>query len=94
MIIGWIRLAVFGFVALTLVYVLVSIYSRSVRREWLEKEWDSDPAREGSLPEDRTAVIEAGMIAYRHSLRRKLIVLVYIIPMAIVAITTYLVNYQ
>ncbi len=92
--IGLIRLAVFGFVALTLVYVLVSIYSRSVRRERLEKEWDSDPAREGGLPDERAAFIEAGMATYRHSLRRKLIVLVYIIPMAIVAITTYLVNYQ
>ena len=92
--IGLIRLALFGFVALTLVYLLVSIYSRSIRRERLEKEWDSDPANEGSLPDEREAFIEAGMAAYRHSLRRKLIVLVYIIPMAIVAITTYLVNNQ
>lgn len=92
--IGLIRLAVFGFAALTVVYLLVSIYSRSVRRERLEKEWDGDPAREGSLPDEREAFIEAGMAAYRNSLRRKLIVLVYIIPMAIVAITTYLVNYQ
>ena len=88
------RLAIFGFVALTVVYLLVSIYSRSIRREKLEKAWDSDPAREGSLPDERAAYIEAGMAAYRHSLRRKLIVLVYLIPMAIVGLTTYLVNYQ
>lgn len=89
-----IRLAIFGFVALTVVYLLVSIYSRSVRREKLEKEWDTDPAREGMLPDERDAFLEAGMAAYRHSLRRKLIVLVYLIPMAIVIITAYLVNYQ
>ena len=28
-----VRLAVFGFIALSVIYVLVSIYSRSVRRE-------------------------------------------------------------
>lgn len=92
--IGLFRLAVFGFVALTVVYLLVSIYSRSIRREKLEKAWDSDPAREGSLPDERAAFIAAGMEAYRHSLRRKLIVLVYVIPMAIVGLTAYLVNYQ
>ena len=48
--IGLVRAAVLGFLALSVVYVLVSIYSRSVRRERLEKSWDSDPAREGQGP--------------------------------------------
>ncbi|MBE0552762.1 MAG: hypothetical protein IH625_03630 [Rhodobacteraceae bacterium] len=91
--IGLIRLAVVGFVLLTVVYVLVSIYSRSVRRERLEKEWDTDPANEGRLPDERTAFIEAGMQAYRHSLRRRLIVLVYVVPLAAAAVTAYLVNW-
>jgi len=91
--IGLIRLAVVGFVLLTVVYVLVSIYSRSVRRERLEKEWDTDPANEGRLPDERAAFIEAGMQAYRHSLRRRLIVLVYVVPLAAAAVTAYLVNW-
>ncbi len=91
--IGLIRLAVVGFVLLTVVYVLVSIYSRSVRHERLEKEWDTDPANEGRLPDERTAFIEAGMQAYRHSLRRRLIVLVYVVPLAAAAVTAYLVNW-
>lgn len=91
--IGLIRLAIVGFVLLTVVYVLVSIYSRSVRRERLEKEWDTDPANEGRLPDERTAFIEAGMQAYRHSLRRRLIVLVYVVPLAAAAVTAYLVNW-
>lgn len=91
--IGLIRLAVVGFVLLTVVYVLVSIYSRSVRRERLEKEWDTDPANEGRLPDERTAFIEAGMQTYRHSLRRRLIVLVYVVPLAAAAVTAYLVNW-
>lgn len=85
---------VLGFVILTVAYVLVSIYSRSVRREKLEKAWDTDPAREGAAKTERDAYIEAGMEAYRHGLRRKLIWLVYIIPMAVVMITVYFVNYQ
>ncbi len=88
------RLAVFGFVVLTLTYVIVSIYSRSVRREKLEKAWDGDPAREGSSPAEREAYIEAGMVAYHQSLRRKLILLVYVIPTLVVGVTVYLVNYQ
>lgn len=91
--IGLIRLAVVGFVLLTVVYVLVSIYSRSVRRERLEKDWDTDPANEGRLPDERTAFIEAGMQAYRHSLRRRLIVLVYVVPLVAAAVTAYLVNW-
>ncbi len=92
--IGFIRAAILGFILLTLIYVLVGIYSRSVRRERLEKEWDSDPAREGLTMAERDAYIASGMEAYKHSLRRKLIVLVYLIPAAVFAVTVYLVNYQ
>jgi hypothetical protein len=87
--IGIIRLAVFGFVAMTVVYVLVSIYSASVRREKLEKKFDA-----GGIDEDRDDYIKAGMDAYRHGLRHRLIWLVYIIPTVVVAVTVYLVNYQ
>ncbi len=92
--IGLLRAAVLAFVLLTVVYVIVSIYSRSVRREKLEKAWDSDPEKLGAESSERDAYIRAGMEAYRNSLRRKLIVLVYIIPMAIVLATAYVVNHQ
>jgi hypothetical protein len=92
--IGLLRAGVLAFVLLTVVYVLVSIYSRSVRREKLEDAWDSDPAREGAAQDERDAYINAGMAAYRSGLRRKLILLVYIIPMAVVLATVYAINYQ
>ncbi len=92
--IGLVRLAVFGFVALTVIYLLVSLYSRSVRREKLEKAWDTDPAREGAPADARAAFIDQGMADYRQSLRRRLIVLVYILPIATIAITIYLVDVQ
>jgi Ca2+/Na+ antiporter len=92
--IGLLRAAVLAFVVLSVVYVIVSIYSRSVRREKLEKDWDSDPDKLGAESSERDAYIKAGLNAYRHSLRRKLIVLVYIIPMAVVLATAYAVNHQ
>lgn len=92
--IGLFRAAILGFIGLTLIYVIVGIYSRSVRRERLEKEWDSDPAREGLTTAERDAYISSGMDAYSHGLRRKLILLVYLIPAAVFAVTVYLVNTQ
>ena len=92
--IGMIRAGLLAFVVLTVVYLVVSIYSRSMRREKLENAWDSDPAREGAAKDERDAYIRSGMEAYRHSLRRKLIILVYILPMAVVLATVYAINYQ
>ena len=84
-----VRLAFFGFIGLTVVYWLVAIYSRSVRRERLEKEFDASGV-EGA----RDDYIKEGLDDYEHGLRRKLIVLVYIIPAVIIAVTVYFVNYQ
>jgi hypothetical protein len=88
MILGWLRLALVGFVVLTLVYWLVSAYSRSVRREALEREWDT-----GDHAVDRDAFIAAGLDAYRHSLRRRLILLVYVVPALVVAALIYIMNF-
>lgn len=87
--IGIIRLVVFGFLALSVVYLLVTLYARSVHREELEKEFDA-----GGIEGSRDAFIDAGMADYKNSLRRKLLLLVYLIPMAVVAVTIYLVNFQ
>ena len=83
------RLAFFGLIALTVVYWLVAIYSRSVRRERLEKEFDA-----GGVEGGRDDYVKAGLVHYEHGLRRKLIVLVYVIPAVVVAVTVYFVNYQ
>jgi hypothetical protein len=83
------RVAVFWAIALTVVYFLVAIYSRSVRREWLEKKYDA-----GGIEGERRDYIEAGMQAYERGLRRKLLWLVYIIPTVVVGVTIYFVNYQ
>jgi hypothetical protein len=85
------RLIVFGFLALSVIYLVVSIYSRSIRREKLEKHWAEDHPGDDDSPE-RDAYIEDGMIAYQNGLRRKLILLVYIIPTITVAVTMIIIN--
>jgi hypothetical protein len=89
MIFGWIRLLVMALVGLTIIYLLVSVYSRSVRRERLEKRFDA-----GGVAGDRDAYIAAGMRAYETGLRKKLIWLVFILPLAAMAATAYLVNWD
>jgi hypothetical protein len=88
MILGWLRLIFVALVGLTIVYFLVAVYSRSVRREKLEKQW----AAEG-LEGDRDAWIEAGMKAYEKGLKRRLLWLIYIVPMVAFAATIYFVNW-
>ncbi len=72
------RLIIFGFIALSIIYGCVWLYSRSVRREKVEKEWaEENPG--GSLT-DRDAFVEKGMAEYHAGIRPKLILLIYVIP--------------
>lgn len=87
--IGILRGAFLGFIVLTVVYVVVAIYSRSVRREKLEKKFDA-----GGIEGDRDAYVEDGLKAYENGLRHRLLWLVYIIPTVVVAATVYIINYQ
>lgn len=83
------RLVVIGFVVLTIVYVSLSFYSRSVRRGKLETEWDEE-----AMTGDRDAWIDEGLQDYDGSLRRKLILGVYIIPVILVITMVYLMNFS
>ena len=93
MIIGSLRLAFFFYVALAIIYFITSVYSRSVRREKLEKEWDTDPAREGAPQDERRAFIEAGMQAYEKGLKRRLLWLIYVIPTIGFVAVIYFINW-
>lgn len=83
------RLLIFGFIFLTIIYVGVSLWSRSVRAEKLRREWE-----DGGRPGDKDAYIREGMEEYAGSLRRKLILLVYIIPVVTVAVIIYVTNFR
>lgn len=85
---GLVRLVVFGLIGLSVVYLCLSIYSRSVRREKLEKEYDAAPV-EGISRDD---YVHKGIVEYNNGLRPKLLLLVYILPIALVGGTVYLTN--
>ncbi len=89
---GLVRLAIFGFIALSVIYAMVWLYSRSVRREKLEKAWDADNP-DGDLAA-RADFVEQGMAAYHSSIRPKLILLVYIIPTALVIAVLVVTNWN
>ena len=81
MILGWIRLAVVGYIGLTIVYFIMRVYLRSVRRERLEKRFDA-----GGIEGDRDA--------YEKGLKKNLLWLIYIIPTVAVVVTLYILNFQ
>ncbi len=88
---AFVRLIVFWFIAMTVVYVCVSLYSRSVRRERLENAYDEEHP-EGGDAAIRTAFVEKGMEDYNKSIRPKLIALVYVVPFFVMSAIVYVIN--
>ncbi len=86
---GFIPVLLIGFLILSVIYVAVSIWSRQVRRGKLARRWE-DEGQKG----DREAFIHEGLEDYDDSFRRKLILLVYIVPLALVATIIYAVNFM
>ncbi len=90
--IGFLRLMLFWAVFAGVAYWALLIYSRSTRREALEKQWDAAPP-DGATGADRAAFIDQGMAAYEGSLRRKLLWGVIVLPFIAIGALIYLVNY-
>jgi len=86
---GFLRLAVFGFLALSVVFVCLSFYSRAVRKGKLRAEWE-----EGARDVDEDTFVDQGLKEYEGSLRRKLIWGVYVVPMVGVCVIIYLTNFS
>lgn len=78
-----VRLVVFGFLFLSVIYLALSWYSRSLRREKLEDQWAAEHPEDKSS-EVRKKYIADGMKEYEGGLRKKLIWLVYIVPTVLV----------
>ncbi len=87
----FVRFGIVGFIILTVIYFLVSIYSRSIRRERLEGEWE-EKEREDTSEVAREAFIEAGMAKYEAGFRKKLILLIYVIPTLLIGTLVYVIN--
>ncbi len=84
-----VRLMVVGFIVLTVIYVCLSFYARAVRKGQLQQEW-----YEGPQEQPLEAFLEEGMEEYDSSLRRKLILSVYVIPVILVSVIIYLTNFS
>jgi hypothetical protein len=87
--IALIRLAVVGFVVLTVLYVVIGIYVRSLRRERLEEMWEEE-----GKPGERADYVARGMAEYNASLRPRLLLFVYIIPTIAMGAIIYATNYD
>jgi Ca2+/Na+ antiporter len=87
--IGPIRVTIIGFLILGVIYILLAIYLRSLWREKLERKWDEE-VRQG----DRDAYIREGMKRYDRSLRKRLLILVFVIPALVVGFMLYVVNFM
>ncbi len=87
--IGGIRLFLIAFAILTVVYFYLSIRQRWRVRRALEEEFDKD--QPGG---DRDEFVRQGLVEYETSLRRRLILGVYIIPLIIVATLVYVTNFM
>ena len=83
------RLLLIGFAVLTVIYAALSLWSRRVRRRRLGREWD-----EAQGPGSRERFVADGLRHYDRSLRRKLILGVYILPLCLIALITYLTNFN
>lgn len=85
------RAIILWVLVLPLVHWVVAIYFRSLRREALERDYDKggDNGVESGTRED---FIAAGMAAYEGSLKARIVVLVYIIPILAVVAIAWAVN--
>lgn len=86
---GLLRLILILLVLLTAAYAAVSLYSREMRRLKLKRRW-----KDKGLTGDRAAFIQRGLKQYDRSFRRKLILLVYIVPLGAVAFLIYVINFM
>ena len=86
---GFVRLIVMLFVALTVIYVSLSFYSRSVRKSKLKKKW-----HDGKQLVDRDTFVQRGLERYDGSIRRKLILMVYVVPLVVIGVIIYLTNHS
>ncbi len=87
--IALLQLVVVGFGVLTIIYIGVSLYSRRIRRGKLLRKWHEGPQRV-----DRETFVRRGLKKYDRSIRRKLILGVYIVPVVLIVLIVYLTNFS
>lgn len=85
---GLIRFLALGLVALTIVYVSLLFYARAARRDKLEALWEHE-----GRPGDRALYVRRGMVEYERTLKRRLVIGVYGVPLCVFVVYVYLTNF-
>ena len=85
----WTMRLILLFALLSLIYVLLGRYSRWNRRKELETEYDSGAVR-GHSREDH---VSEGMARYDRSLTKRLLLGVFVLPLAVIALLIALALY-
>lgn len=80
------RLVILYLVFASIIYVCLSLYARSARKAKLEAEWSA--AEHG----DKDTFVAEGLETYSGSIRRKLILGVYVVPVVLFGLIVYLNN--
>lgn len=88
----WIRNIVVIFVLLSIAYAVLSIKARMTQRAKLDAEFTA-PDKSKDIAVSKEEYIATGMKKYGKSYRPKLIFGVYLVPLAIMALLIYLVQY-
>ena len=88
-----VRLVIFGFIGLSVIYFAISIYSRSLRREKLEEMWAEDNPGADDMTA-RADYVDKGIEEYNTGIKPKLILLVYVVPTVIVVATLIFTNWN
>ncbi len=83
------QLLIGGFIGVTVLYGLLSVYSRSIHLEKLENEFDA-----GGIAGLREDFVRQGMMEYDHSLRKRALRLIYVIPVVLIVVIAYVVNHS
>lgn len=83
------RLLMLLFFPLTIIYIAISVRSRQIRKQKLRNEWQE----KGQVGAEEDFLRE-GLEDYENSLRKKLILLVYVVPLAVIAYIVYAVNFM
>ena len=82
---GWIVRSLWIFGILTVIYIGLSLFKRWEERRRLGAEYDTVYA-DGSPDESRDDYIQRGIHSYNQSLRRKLLLGVYLVPLAVLVL--------
>ena len=86
----WVIRLLLVFAVLTAIYLALSAYSRWVRRKSLEAEYDSADTHE----DGREEYIARGMAQYERSLSKHLLLGVFLVPIAVVALLVAIATYM